>query len=322
MAANIHPSRIKAGLMTLTGTTSDGSTNILKLVNHTGSTLVQFNTLGSMTGKTITLSSLPAKTSETDIIYIDSNGMFSCGALPTISNSSINITKLVNQTSHGFNVNDVIGWSGTSYNKAIADGTYGGEILGVVSRCYNANCFDLTQAGYVTGLTSLSQNTTYFLSDETYGLLTSTEPTGDTHISKSMLLADSSTSGWVLPYVGYVVTTGDTTGVVWGNITGSIINQVDLQQALDDKLNVSVFEAYTATTSSLLIYTISGNSTATGFTVQHDLNQQYVVVEITQTVSPYSTVFTEVQRPNANCVRVLFDDAPPTGTNYNVLITG
>ena len=118
------------------------------------------------------------------------------------------ITKLICQTSHGFNINTVIGWSGGTYNKAIADGTYDGEVIGIVSKCHNTDCFDLTQAGYVTGLTGLSTSITYFLSDVTRGLLTSTEPICNGHISKSVIIANSSSSGWVLPYAGYVISSG------------------------------------------------------------------------------------------------------------------
>jgi hypothetical protein len=152
------------------------------------------------------------------------------------SASGERITKLICQVSHGFNIKDVIGWSGGTYNKAIADGLYDGEVIGIVSKCYNANCFDLTQAGYITGLTSLSVNTTYFLSDITAGLLTSIEPTGNTHISKSVLIANSSTSGWVLPYAGYVITTGASAGGTWGSITGILSDQGDLQTCLNGKL--------------------------------------------------------------------------------------
>jgi hypothetical protein len=129
------------------------------------------------------------------------------------SASGERIVKSISQTSHGFNKNDVIGWSGGTYNKAIANGTYDGEVVGIVTNCFNANCFELTQAGYVTGLTaSLSTNMTYFLSDNTPGLLTTTEPSTHCYISKSVLIANSSTSGWVLPYAGYIISSGFTDG--------------------------------------------------------------------------------------------------------------
>lgn len=36
------------------------------------------------------------------------------------------VSKEIQINSHGFNAKDVLGWSGGSYNKAIADGTYDG----------------------------------------------------------------------------------------------------------------------------------------------------------------------------------------------------
>lgn len=206
------------------------------------------------------------------------------GGTSPSSASGENITKLIEQTSHGFDVMDVVGWSGGTYNLAIADGTYDGEIIGLVTKCHNANCFDLTQAGYVTGLTSLTANTTYFLSDVTAGLLTDIKPTITGHIVKSAMIADSTTSGWVLPYPAYL-------------------------------LSVSSGE-----TTSLNEYTISGNSSSVGFVVNHGKNKQFVIVQVVEAASPYATVYTDVERPNANCVCVCFDTAPSTGTNYKILI--
>jgi len=252
----------------VTGATNLGTGNgtIFTTLNND---CIQLKTLSGGTNITLTCNG--------NYIGINSIGGVSCRE---------NITKLINQASHGFVVGNVIGWSGGTYNKAIANGNYDGEVIGVVSKCYDANCFDLTQSGYVTGLTSLSTNATYFLSPTTAGALSSSEPTVAGQVNKSVLIADSSTSGWVLPYPGYIVTTGTTGG------------------------------------SSVCEFTVCGNGSATGFTVQHDLNKQFVVVEIVQTSSPYATVYTAIQRPNANCVYVLFDTAPPTGTCYKVLITG
>jgi len=137
------------------------------------------------------------------------------GYLNTISLSGgERIYKIINQP-HNFIVNDVVGWSGGTYNKPIADGTYDGEVIGIVTKNISANSFEVTQAGYVTGLTAtLTMNTTYFLSDETDGLLTSIEPIVPNYISKSVLITTSSSSGWVLPYAGYVITSGVTGGAL------------------------------------------------------------------------------------------------------------
>ncbi|MDX9890313.1 MAG: DUF2793 domain-containing protein, partial [Bacteroidales bacterium] len=125
------------------------------------------------------------------------------------------VKKEITQASHGFSVGDVVGYSGTTYNKAIADGNYDGEILGIVSKVVSTSIFELTQSGYVTGLTSLSQGSTYFLSPTTAGAITATEPTTNGQVSKAVLLANSTTTGWVLPYPGYLVSTGQT-----GALTG------------------------------------------------------------------------------------------------------
>lgn len=74
--------------------------------------------------------------------------------------------------------------------------------------------------------------------------------------------------------------------------------------------------------SALSTYLISGDSSATGFTVNHALNKQFVMVQIVQAASPYATVYTDVLRPNANCVCITFSTAPTTGTNYRILISG
>lgn len=131
-----------------------------------------------------------------------------------VLSSGENITKEITQSSHGFSVGDVVGWSGGTYNLAIADGTYDGEVVGIVSAVPDAGTFCVTQAGFITGLTGLETSCTYFLSDSTNGLMTTTEPTDDGHISKSVFVAASTSSGWVLPYIGYVLSSGTTVGFI------------------------------------------------------------------------------------------------------------
>jgi hypothetical protein len=70
------------------------------------------------------------------------------------------------------------------------------------------------------------------------------------------------------------------------------------------------------------LFIITGNSSNTGFTVNHALSKQFVSVQVVRAASPYATIYTDVQRPNTNCVCIFFDTAPPTGTNYCILITG
>lgn len=340
---------------------------------------------------------------------------------PASSSSSEKISKTITQSSHGFAVGDVVGFSGGTYNKAIADGTYDGEVIGIVIESGSSNVFTISQAGYVTGLTGLVTSCTYFLSDTTAGLLTTFSPTGDSRISKTMLIATSSSSGYVLPYAGYVVTTGETGGgTITGGINGlgddgnfniclggSLINpttinattantftlctpahSIGLGNAIclnsnsdtnirvdscaiqmnacattgnnallvtigsgnfrvydfDSGYGIQYGDDYSATYSSrslvdkeyvdlaisaatsgntgsaLSVFLISGNSSATGFTVQHNCSSQFVMVQVVEAASPYSTVYTDVLRINANCVCVTFDSPPTTGTNYRILV--
>jgi hypothetical protein len=121
------------------------------------------------------------------------------------------ITKSITQAGHGFIVNDVVGWSGGTYNKAIANGLYNGEVLGLITKV-TGDTFELTQSGYFSGLTTLSASTTYFLSDITAGLLTTTKPITLSHIVKSVVVMTTPNAGWILPYAGYILTASGSTG--------------------------------------------------------------------------------------------------------------
>ena len=206
-------------LIHLSGTTG----NILVSANNgltkIGQT-VKFG--GTLTGSTVITDARTGSTAVGIQYGADYSANYTCRSIPDVGyvNSKISplssgqrITKIICQSSHGFVVNNVIGWSGGTYNKAIADGTYDGEVVGIVNCCYNVDCFALTQVGYVTGLTaSFITNCTYFLSDVTRGLMTIVEPTINSHISRSIMIADSSTSGWVFSYPGYVIITGSCAG--------------------------------------------------------------------------------------------------------------
>lgn len=129
--------------------------------------------------------------------------------------SGENVTKTITQYGHRFSVGDVIGYSGDSYNKAIADGNYDGEIIGIVSEVIDVNNFNIRQSGYIKNLNNLTENTTYFVSPTNAGEYTDISPTDYGDLVKPILFADSEESGWVLHYPGYIITkpvTGDTSG--------------------------------------------------------------------------------------------------------------
>jgi len=107
---------------------------------------------------------------------------------------------------NSFNLGEVIGWSGGTYVSAIADGTFDGEIFGIVSQTGSTG-FTVVFAGYVTGLTSvgLTANTTYFLSDAVSGALSVNKPITEGHIIKPILTTTTSSEALVFQYIGVVV---------------------------------------------------------------------------------------------------------------------
>lgn len=175
------------------------------VLNLSGTTYIN-GTLSVLSGSTLKIQD---DAGDGKVLTSDASGNVTW-QLPSESASGDKVVKEISQTSHGFSTGDFIGWSGGTYNKAIANGNYDGEFIGLVNEVSDVNTFYVTQAGYVTGLTSLVQNTTYWLSPTTAGNLTSTEPSTDGQIAKPVLIADSTTSGWVLPYAGFVVSSGAT----------------------------------------------------------------------------------------------------------------
>lgn len=130
------------------------------------------------------------------------------------------IEKKITQISHNFSVGNFIGWSGGTYNKAIANGTYNGEFIGIVSKVFDADTFNVVQAGYVDTLNGLTPNSIYYLSDITLGEITLTKPTTEEHVIKEVLITISATTGWVLPYSGYIISpTGTTISTVNNGLT-------------------------------------------------------------------------------------------------------
>ena len=182
------------------------------------------------------------------------------------------IRRIITQVNHGFQVMDVVGFSGGTYNKPIADGLYDGEILGIVTEVIDDDNFELTLSGYVDVLSGVIQGTTYFLSPDTAGLLVDSEPTVDGQLSKAILIAESETSGWVLPYVGYIVNSGDTASIVVDSeLDTNSTNPVE-NQAIATVINqilavIAEPPTYTAPTASLNNFNqtieMGGDATAT-----------------------------------------------------------
>jgi hypothetical protein len=111
----------------------------------------------------------------------------------------------VNQTAHGLDVGDVVRLSGANYVLAQADSVVNAEVVGIVIAEADADNFTLQTGGLIEGLSGLTAGVVYYLSDSTPGALTSSEPADEGEISKPILIADTTTSGWLFNMRGFVV---------------------------------------------------------------------------------------------------------------------
>lgn len=135
---------------------------------------------------------VPSKASGDEWTWIDAGG----------SGSGEYFEKSINQSSHGFAVGDVIRHNGTNYVKAQADTEANAEVIGIVSENTDTDNFKVRYGGYISGLSGLTAGSVYFLSDTTAGLLTSTEPATEGHITKPLLIAISTTAGYIFNFRG------------------------------------------------------------------------------------------------------------------------
>jgi len=110
-----------------------------------------------------------------------------------------------NQTTHGFAVNDVIKWNGSSFEKAQADSYANADALGMVIEVIDVDNFKLQSGGFVENVTGFSSGSLYFLSEATPGLLTVTEPSTVGEISKPLFIALSATTGYFFNFRGLLV---------------------------------------------------------------------------------------------------------------------
>jgi hypothetical protein len=123
-------------------------------------------------------------------------------------------TRTVSQVTHGFVIGDVVFLSAANtFAKAKADADSTSEVIGVVHSVPNANSFSMTMTGRITGLSGLTAGSTYFLSPTTAGAITLTEPTTSGQISKPILVAESTTTAYVVQFRGAVIGGGGSAAI-------------------------------------------------------------------------------------------------------------
>ena len=127
---------------------------------------------------------------------------------PTGSGSGESLCTTIHQVGHGLSVGNVIRLSGTSYVKAQADTEANAEAVGIVSAVAGADDFTFCVGGHITTLSGLTAGSVYYLDDDTAGLLTLTEPPDTGDVSKPLLIADTTTSGWIFNMRGFINSAG------------------------------------------------------------------------------------------------------------------
>lgn len=128
------------------------------------------------------------------------------------------LEKEFNQSGHTFSVGDVIEYSGSTFIKALAVIDRNSEIIGFVSEVIDANNFKVVLSGYIDGISGLTLNpsTTYYLSDNIAGGLTSTAPTDQDTINKPILTTLTADDAIIFHYRAIINTTGVTSSETSG----------------------------------------------------------------------------------------------------------
>lgn len=162
--------------------------------NSAGSEFIQRRVnLVEGTNITLTIAS-DAANNETDVTITAAGG------------GGTNMTLAIAQVAHGLAVGDIVRLSGSAtYTKAQANSSANAEVVGIVSAVADADNFTLHFGGRITTLSGLTANTVYFLSAATAGLLTATPPTANGQISKPVLIADTTTTGYFFNFRGSTI---------------------------------------------------------------------------------------------------------------------
>lgn len=172
------------------------------------------------------------------------------------------IEKTFNQVGHGFIIGDVVALSGSTFIKAIVDGSQNNiEIFGVVGSVLTVNTFTVVFSGYLDGLlgVGLLPNTTYYLSNNIAGELTVNDTTIFGTISKPILTTITNEDALVFQYRGFIVNSGSSGNA--GSLSGITVVEnigVGTGEVFDE-----VFDGVSGRTATFRRLTGSGGTTVT-----------------------------------------------------------
>ena len=113
--------------------------------------------------------------------------------------------KLVNQSSHGLSVRDVLRFNGSIYVQALADTSTNAQFLGIVDEVVDSDNFFMCTDGTTEVFSGLTPGSLYYLSDSVAGDITATAPA----IAVLVLVAISATEVSIISGSGFAVGGGD-----------------------------------------------------------------------------------------------------------------
>lgn len=191
----------------------------------------------------------------------------------------------ISQVAHGFSVGQVVFWNGAQYALAQANTASNAEVIGIVTEVVNVNAFVITTAGFVTTLSGLVNDTVYFLSDVTPGLLTATPPTTPGFIEKPLLISTSTTSGYFYNYRGKVIPTTSPAAESWNVVsTNTALTAGANYLVYNNPINLSL-PTTAAVGDEIWISNVSGS-----FTITQAAGQQISVGALSSTLGNTGSV--------------------------------
>ena len=132
--------------------------------------------------------------------FLSTDGTSVHWTLPsTVSAAAIDVV----QSGHDFTVGTIVYHDGTHYVRSQANSVATADVVGIISAVNGTTSFTLTINGHLDNvLTGLTPGQTYFLSATAAGVMTDIEPTLVGQVSKPVLIANSSTSGFFYNWRG------------------------------------------------------------------------------------------------------------------------
>jgi hypothetical protein len=160
------------------------------------------------------------------------------------------VVEIITQDTTGLAVGDWVRINSAGlYVPAKGDSAQDAEVVGVVKNILSISQFTLQQAGYILTtdavFTGLNPSDVYFLSTTTAGAMQDVDAVVNGQVSRPVFVADTPTSGWVLPYRGLIVGGASPSGAPGGfGLQWNVYNA-------GGTINMSPFNGYIITGATL-----------------------------------------------------------------------